>query len=48
MVIPQGSFALTLTPLREACVRRDLMFIHEVLVNLGYKDDEGSAKEVCL
>lgn len=35
-----------LTPLGEACSRTDLTAIHEMLENLGYKDDEGVANEV--
>ncbi|KAI8523692.1 hypothetical protein RHMOL_Rhmol13G0092500 [Rhododendron molle] len=35
-----------LTPLGEACSRTDLTAIHEILENLGYKDDEGVANEL--
>lgn len=35
-----------LTPLGEACSRRDLTAIHEMLETVGYKDDEGVANEV--
>ncbi|KVH91869.1 Protein kinase, catalytic domain-containing protein [Cynara cardunculus var. scolymus] len=45
MGIPQGGSAMPLTPLGEACLRRDLTFIHEILEKLGYKDDEGAATE---
>ncbi|XP_024996284.1 serine/threonine-protein kinase BSK7 isoform X1 [Cynara cardunculus var. scolymus] len=46
MGIPQGGSAMPLTPLGEACLRRDLTFIHEILEKLGYKDDEGAATEL--
>ncbi|CAJ1950117.1 unnamed protein product [Sphenostylis stenocarpa] len=39
------TFAL-LSPLGEACSRKDLTAIHEVLENIGYKDDEGVANEL--
>ncbi|KAM7496487.1 hypothetical protein LguiA_020901 [Lonicera macranthoides] len=35
-----------LEPLGEACSRVDLTAIHEILENLGYKDDEGVANEL--
>lgn len=38
--------AVPLTPLGEACSRRDLTAIHEMLETVGYKDDEGVANEV--
>lgn len=34
------------TPLGEACSRMDLTAIHEILEELGYKDDEGVANEL--
>lgn len=34
------------TPLGEACSRMDLTAIHEILEEMGYKDDEGIANEV--
>lgn len=37
---------LSLTPLGEACSRLDLTAIHEILEDIGYKDDEGIANEV--
>jgi len=37
---------LSLTPFGEACLRRDLTAIHEILEKTGYKDDEGIANEV--
>lgn len=47
MGIPaQGTVALTLSPLGEACMRMDLTAIHEILEKLGYKDDEGAATEL--
>ncbi|KAK8306652.1 hypothetical protein V6Z11_D03G140700 [Gossypium hirsutum] len=36
---------MSLTPLREACSRMDLTAIHEILEEIGYKDDEGTANE---
>lgn len=47
MGIQQGVEALPLTPLGEACKRLDLTAVHELLEKLGYKDDEGTAAEVC-
>ncbi|MED6211266.1 DNA mismatch repair ATPase msh1 [Stylosanthes scabra] len=35
----------SLSPLGEACSRKDLTTIHEVLEKLGYKDDEGVTNE---
>lgn len=47
MGIPHGEAALpNLSPLGEACVRKDLTAIHEILESIGYKDDEGAATEV--
>ncbi|MBA0740404.1 hypothetical protein Gogos_013606, partial [Gossypium gossypioides] len=43
MGIRAGADAVLLSPLGESCVRMDLTAIHEVLENLGYKDDEGTA-----
>lgn len=37
---------LSLTPFGEACLRKDLTAIHEILDKNGYKDDEGIANEV--
>ncbi|KAL5550178.1 hypothetical protein UlMin_000354 [Ulmus minor] len=37
---------LSLTPFGEACVRKDLTAIHEILDKNGYKDDEGIANEL--
>ncbi|KAJ4785124.1 kinase with tetratricopeptide repeat domain-containing protein [Rhynchospora pubera] len=37
---------LTLSPLAEACSRLDLTAIHEILENVGYRDDEGTANEL--
>ncbi|XP_028769215.1 serine/threonine-protein kinase BSK3 [Neltuma alba] len=47
MGIPHGdaTFA-SLSPLGEACSRKDLAAIHEVLENIGYKDDEGVTNEL--
>ena len=39
---------LSLTPFGEACLRKDLTAIHEMLDKNGYKDDEGIANEVGL
>ncbi|KAL5551648.1 hypothetical protein UlMin_002257 [Ulmus minor] len=46
MGIQQGGAPVPLSPLGEACVRRDLTAIHEILEKLGYKDDEGAATEL--
>ena len=47
MGIPHGAADINLSPLGEACSRKDLTAIHEILESLGYKDDEGAATEVC-
>ncbi|XP_021895269.1 probable serine/threonine-protein kinase At5g41260 [Carica papaya] len=46
MGMPHGAAAMPLSPLGEACLRMDLTAIHEILENLGYKDDEGAATEL--
>ncbi|KAF5734490.1 Kinase protein with tetratricopeptide repeat domain isoform 1 [Tripterygium wilfordii] len=46
MDIPHGSAASPLTPLGDMCLRMDLTAMHEILENLGYKDDEGAASEL--
>lgn len=46
MGVQSSTDAISLSPLGEACVRKDLTAIHKVLVKLGYKDDEGAATEV--
>lgn len=50
MDIPHGDEStlksLSLAPLGEACLRMDLTAIHEILEDLGYKDDEGTSNEV--
>jgi hypothetical protein len=50
MGIPRGGTSsletLNLSPLAEACSRLDLTAIHEILENVGYRDDEGTANEV--
>ncbi|KAK8480010.1 hypothetical protein V6N13_060368 [Hibiscus sabdariffa] len=46
MGIRNGADAIPLSPLGESCLRMDLTAIHEVLENLGYKDDEGAATEL--
>lgn len=46
MGIHHGDSSLTLSALGEACSRKDLTAIHEVLEKLGYKDDEGAATEL--
>ncbi|CAN0926447.1 Serine/threonine-protein kinase BSK6 [Linum grandiflorum] len=40
------SEALSLTPFGEACLRKDLTAVHELLEKVGYKDDEGIANEL--
>ncbi|RDX74899.1 putative serine/threonine-protein kinase [Mucuna pruriens] len=44
-ILHSATFA-SLSPLGEACTRKDLTAIHEVLENIGYKDDEGVANEL--
>uniref|UniRef100_A0A7C9A975 non-specific serine/threonine protein kinase n=1 Tax=Opuntia streptacantha TaxID=393608 RepID=A0A7C9A975_OPUST len=46
MCIPHGAADIALSPLGEACLRMDLTAIHEILENIGYKDDEGAATEL--
>ncbi|XP_044494762.1 serine/threonine-protein kinase BSK3-like [Mangifera indica] len=46
MGIPHSASFSPLSPLGEACSRRDLTAIHEILENLGYKDDEGVTNEL--
>ncbi|CAN6230101.1 unnamed protein product [Urochloa humidicola] len=50
MDIPRGGASsiqtLPLSPLAEACSRKDLTAIHEILEKTGYKDDEGTANEL--
>lgn len=46
-----GAFTLQsihLSPLAEACSRKDLTAIHEHLETAGYKDDEGTANEASI
>ncbi|KAK1265888.1 putative serine/threonine-protein kinase [Acorus gramineus] len=49
MDIPHGAASslekLSLSPLGEACLRRDFTAMHEILEKTGYKDDEGMANE---
>lgn len=41
MGLPQsGTFVLPLSPFAEACSRRDLTAMVEILIKIGYKDDE--------
>ncbi|KAG5053674.1 hypothetical protein JHK85_006184 [Glycine max] len=46
MGIQHSTTFASLSPLGEACSRKDLTAIHEVLESLGYKDDEGVANEL--
>ncbi|AQK47400.1 BR-signaling kinase 3 [Zea mays] len=50
MGVPRGGASsiqpLHLSPLAEACSRKDLTAIHEILEKTGYKDDEGTANEL--
>ncbi|CAA0820506.1 Protein kinase protein with tetratricopeptide repeat domain [Striga hermonthica] len=46
MGIPHGGEILSLSPLGEACLRKDLTAIHEIMEKLGYKDDEGATTEL--
>lgn len=41
-----ATIAASLSPLGDACSRKDLTAIHEVLENIGYKDDDGVANEL--
>ncbi|KAI8025229.1 Serine/threonine-protein kinase BSK3, partial [Camellia lanceoleosa] len=43
-ISPSASFSPK-SPLGEACLRMDLTAIHEILENIGYKDDEGVTNE---
>ena len=45
MGIPHGTSWFSLSPLGEACSQRDLTAIHDILENIGYKDD-GMTNEV--
>ncbi|GAB4824466.1 Serine/threonine-protein kinase bsk5, variant 2 [Ancistrocladus abbreviatus] len=44
--IPSPKEKLSLSPLGEACSRLDLTAIHEILDDVGYKDDESIANEL--
>lgn len=46
MGIPHSASVSPLSPLGEACSRRDLTAIHEILEKTSYKDDEGVANEL--
>ncbi|KAH9787910.1 serine/threonine-protein kinase BSK3 [Citrus sinensis] len=46
MGIPHSASVSPLSPLGEACSRRDLTAIHEILEKISYKDDEGVANEL--
>ncbi|KAK8718333.1 hypothetical protein V6N13_045570 [Hibiscus sabdariffa] len=46
MGIPNSASFTPLSPVGEACSRGDLTAIHEILENLGYKDDEGVVNEL--
>ncbi|XP_074317489.1 serine/threonine-protein kinase BSK7 isoform X2 [Silene latifolia] len=46
MGIPHSGADIPLSALGEACVRKDLTAIHEIVENIGYKDDEGAATEL--
>ncbi|KAL5565647.1 hypothetical protein UlMin_028811 [Ulmus minor] len=46
MGIPHSASCSPLSPLGEACSRRDLTAIHEILETIGYKDDEGVTNEL--
>lgn len=37
---------ISMSPLGEAISRNDLTAVHDILVNTGYKDDEGTENEV--
>ncbi|KAK4780219.1 hypothetical protein SAY87_016325 [Trapa incisa] len=44
--IPVSSETLSLTPFGEACFKKDLNAIHEMLEKMGYNEDEPDANEV--
>ncbi|GAB4861783.1 Serine/threonine-protein kinase bsk3 [Ancistrocladus abbreviatus] len=46
MGIPHNTSSLPLSRLGEACSRRDLTAIREILEKIGYKDDEGVTNEL--
>ncbi|KAI4328780.1 hypothetical protein L6164_021110 [Bauhinia variegata] len=46
MGIQHSATFTSLSPLGEACLRKDLTAIHEVLESIGYKDDEGVTNEL--
>ncbi|KEH18870.1 putative transferase, protein kinase RLK-Pelle-RLCK-XII-1 family [Medicago truncatula] len=46
MGIPHSTSFASLSPLGEACSRKDLTAIREVLDSIGYKDDEGVTNEL--
>ncbi|KHG24015.1 hypothetical protein F383_06670 [Gossypium arboreum] len=46
MGIPHSASFTPLSPVGQACSRGDLTAIHEILENLGYKDDEGVVNEL--
>lgn len=46
MGLPHSGSVSPLSPLGEACSRRDLTAMLEILDKLGYKDDEGVTNEV--
>eukprot|EP00252_Welwitschia_mirabilis_P016689 TRINITY_DN3695_c0_g1_i1.p1 TRINITY_DN3695_c0_g1~~TRINITY_DN3695_c0_g1_i1.p1 ORF type:complete len:492 (+),score=89.82 TRINITY_DN3695_c0_g1_i1:326-1801(+) len=48
MGIPKvtSSLPVMLSPLGKACARMDLTAVHDVLVKVGYKDDEGAENEL--
>lgn len=46
MGIPHSASSMPLSALGEACLRRDLTAIHEILEKIGYKDDEGVTNEL--
>ncbi|MBA0805194.1 hypothetical protein Gohar_004731 [Gossypium harknessii] len=48
MGIPHSASFTPLSPVGQACSRGDLTAIHEILENLGYKDDEGVVNEETL
>ncbi|KDP28643.1 hypothetical protein JCGZ_14414 [Jatropha curcas] len=46
MGIPHSASLSPFSPFGEACSRKDLTAIHEILNSIGYKDDEGVANEL--
>ncbi|CAN0883987.1 Serine/threonine-protein kinase BSK3 [Linum grandiflorum] len=46
MGIPSSEWLSPLTPFGDACSRKDLTALHDILIKLGYKDDQRVTNEV--